>query len=199
MISIVIPTITGREHLLEKTIEAIRENTDSDCEVIEAKDRPTCGQGWNAGIEMAEGEFVCLLADDLLPFPGWDEAAIQAVEDGVWPSPWIQRPDGSTEARGSMGAGQLLGESTPDETVCNSSPIPFFRRADWEKIGPCLPIHYYGDDFLAWRARSAGLQIELRGSYRFTHLEGTLGRGEVQQRAMADRLIYLKTISGEET
>lgn len=195
-LSIILPTITGREDLLAVTREAYETTVEGEAEIIVVRERPTIGEAWNAGVAEAEGEFLLLGADDLVPFPGAVEAAIEAAGRNLYPVPWITRPDGSTEARGSMGGGMLLGDSTPEGTICNSSPIPFFSRAIADRLGPALPIHYYADDHLGWRARTCGLSIRLVSAYRFQHLEGTVGRPAVQARAMADRDAYLAAASG---
>lgn len=195
-LSIILPTIAGREELLDLTTAAYDQTVADPAEIVVVSERPTIGEAWNAGMIEAEGEYVLLGADDLVPFPGAVEAAIEAAERGVYPAPWITRPDGSTEASGSMGGGMLLGAATPDGTICNSSPIPFFARSLWDAIGTSLPIHYYADDYLAWRARGAGLEIEVVSDYRFTHLEGTVGRPAVQARAGTDRESYLQAVEG---
>lgn len=200
-LSIILPTITGREELLDATTAAYGETVGVEAEIVVVRERSTCGEAWNAGADEAEGDYVLLGADDLVPFPGAVEAAISAADDGIYPSPWITRPDGSTEARGSMGGGMLLGAETPEGTPCNSSPIPFFPRAAWTgekypRLGPSLPIHYFADDYLAWRARRSGFRIEVVGAYRFTHLEGTVGRTAVQVRAAEDRDRFLRAVTG---
>jgi len=202
-VSIILPTIAGREDLLAVTRDAYSQTIDAEAEIVVVRERPTIGQAWNAGAAEAEGEYLLLGADDLVPFPGAVEAGIEAAADGVYPSPWITNPDGSTVARGSMGGGMLLGAETPERTICNSSPIPFFPRKAWGeeaivRLGPSLPIHYYADDYLAWRARRAGFRIEVVGGYHFQHLEGIVGRPAVQARAMADRDSYLRTVTGIE-
>lgn len=202
-VSIILPTIAGREDLLAVTREAYEQTVQGEAEIIVVRERPTIGEAWNAGAAEAEGEFLLLGADDLVPFPGAVEAAIDAASEmgdsasgGIYPVPWITRPDGSTEARGSMGGGMLLGSEAPEGTVCNSSPIPFFARSAWKAAGPSIHAHYYADDYLGWRARVVGLDVRLVGAYHFQHLEGTVGRPAVQARAVADRNLYLQTVTG---
>ena len=202
-VSIILPTIAGREDLLAVTRDAYSQTIDDEAEIIVVRERSTIGEAWNAGAAEAEGEFLLLGADDLVPFPGAVAAAIEVAEEmgdaaygGIYPVPWITRPDGSTEARGSMGGGMLLGSETPEGTVCNSSPIPFFARSAWAAAGPSIHAHYYADDYLGWRARVVGLDVRLIGAYHFQHLEGTVGRPAVQARAMDDRAAFLRAASG---
>lgn len=197
LVSIILPTIAGREDLLAVTRDAYSQTIDAEAEIIVVRERPTIGEAWNAGADQAEGEFLLLGADDLVPFPDAVAAGIDAAKDGIYPSPWITNPDGSTVVRGSLGGGMLLADTTPEGTICNSSPIPLLRHDHWAKAGPSIPAHYYADDYLGWAARAkAELEVRLVGAYRFAHLEGTVGRPAVQARAMADRDLYLATVSG---
>lgn len=71
MISVVIPTVAGREHSLERCLAAYRAT--ADVELIVLADRQTCGVAWQEGIEQATGDYLHLSADDLEPHPGWDQ------------------------------------------------------------------------------------------------------------------------------
>lgn len=192
MISVVIPTITGREHLFEQTVAAYRET--ADVEVITVKNRTTCGEAWTAGAKLATGDFLHLSADDLIPHEGWAEAAIEAVASDWYPSPRLVRPDGSIESDGSMGGGMLLPEHKC-VVACVSSPFPFMATTEWQEIGPCPPIHYYADDYLATMARAFGLSPMAVPAYCFTHLEGTHGRDRVVARSAQDRQTFLDLIA----
>lgn len=196
-VSIILPTITGREDLLAVTREAYEQTVQGEAEIIVVRERPTIGEAWNAGAAEAEGEFLLLGADDLVPVGQAVAEGIEAARAGIYPSPWITRPDGSTEARGSLGGGMLLGAETPEGTPCNSSPVPLLSRESWRKAGPSIHAHYFADDYLGWAARAkAKLDVQLVGPYQFVHLEGTVGRPAVQARAMDDRDLYLRTVTG---
>lgn len=199
MISVVIPTIPGREALLERTIDRIERTVwavNHEVEFIVPRGHATCGEGWNAGAEKATGDYLCLAADDMLPEDGgtW-AAAIDAAVAGVYPAPWIVNPDGSTLCCGTLGSGLLLNGSARDGLpVCNS-PVPFMRRELWEQIGPSIPAHCYSDDYLAYRARLAGLSVEVRRAFRFTHLDGQPGHQSLVARAVFDREMYAEAVS----
>lgn len=180
-ISVVIPTIRGRNKLLQQTIAAYQRT--GDFELIVVRGRKTIGDAWNAGAEVAHGDFLHFSADDVEPQPGWAEAAMDAVERNIYPAPRITKLDWSLEACGSLGAGMLLGE-VADGTVCNNSAFPFMRMEDWRLIGPAPDIHYYADDYLSWRARQyAGLEIRVVRDYCLHHLEGSVGRATHQAAA----------------
>jgi glycosyltransferase involved in cell wall biosynthesis len=189
-VSVIIPTIKGRESLCERTVAAFRATVPaSDLQIVVVKERPNIGRAWNDGIEAADGDYVMLAADDILPHPGWLEAARDAVERTCYPAPLIEKVDGQVLATGSMGGGWLLTGCADWAPVC-SSQFPFLRRYWWREIGPCLPIHYFADDYLAARARAAGITVAYREGYALTHLEGTEGRDEMVGNAMTDRLQF---------
>jgi glycosyltransferase involved in cell wall biosynthesis len=195
VISVVIPTIRGREDLLEQTMHAFEQTATDTIEFVIPRGRPTCGEAWNAGAAKATGDYLLLAADDMAPHEGWAPAALAAADDGVYPAPWILRVDGSTECCGTLGSGLLLDENARDGLpVCNS-PVPFLRRELWDQIGPAIPAHCYSDDYLAYRARLAGLAVEVRRDYLFTHLDGQVGHQPLIQRAAADRAMYAEAVS----
>lgn len=189
-VSVVIPTIKGREELCEKTVASFRATFPGpELEIVLVKDRMTIGVAWNDGAPACSGDYLMLAADDVLPHPGWHTAAIEAAEDDYYPSPRLDNPDGSVLATGSMGGGWLL-TGCADWAPVVSSQFPFMRRELWREIGPSLEIHYFADDYLAARARSCGLIPVYREGYRMTHLEGTAGREEMVRNAMTDRLQF---------
>lgn len=194
MIAVVIPTLPGREELYERTVAAYRAT--ADVTIITVRNRPMIGQAWDDGGNAAmqtDAHYLHLSADDVLPHEGWAEAAIGAVRAGFHPSPRILNEDGSLHSCGTMGGGMLLPECA-DRTLCGTSPFPFMVLDEWPLIGPCLHIGYYADDYLAWRARSAGREVAVIRDYCLTHLEGTVGRAQSVKRAMQDRATYLATV-----
>jgi hypothetical protein len=195
VISLVVPTIRGREDLLERTVAAFKATAESDLEIIVPREYKTCGEAWNVGAETATGDYLCLAADDMEPVEGWEAAAIKAADDDVYPAPWILRVDGTTECCGTLGAGLLLDESARDGLpVCNS-PVPFMRREEWPHLGPTIPAHCYSDDFLGYRARLAGLRVEVRREYKFIHLDGQVGHQPLVIRSGADRELFAREVS----
>ena len=194
-ISVVIPTIHGRDDLLEQTLDAIEATAGCEVEFIVPRGHATCGEGWNAGAARASGDFLMLAADDMIPHEGWAHAAVTAARRGVYPAPLIVNPDGSTLCCGTLGSGLLLtGDARDGLPVCNS-PVPFMRTHLWAEIGPSIPAHCYSDDYLAYRARLAGLSVEVRRAFKFTHLDGQPGHGPLVARSMMDRLMYAEAVS----
>lgn len=190
--TIIVPTTRGREESLALTLDALRATVPlADVEILVPRDYPTVGQAWSAGLEDAHGARVCLYADDMIAHPGWYEAAHQALDADIYPSPRLLLPDGGVQACGSLGGGLMLPDC-PDGTECLSSDIPFLPRDVLDRALP--PIHYYSDDFCAVLARRAGLLPEVVRAYQFTHMTTRVGTDRVVARAQADRARFLREV-----
>lgn len=190
MISVVVPCVDGREPLLEQTRQAYAQHsTGHELEWIVVKNRPDAGTAWNEGAALATGDYLHLTCDDMAPHPGWADVATLAADDGVFPSPRLLNLDGSLHSCGTLGGGLTLPECR-DGFPALASPLPFVRR-EWWTPDACLAVHYYADDWLGFLARASGLRVEVRRGYLFTHLEGTVGRQRMVDRAMTDRQTFL--------
>ncbi len=180
MISIVIPTVTGREDFFERCVYAYEHNTANPIELIVYKDLPTCGRGWIKGAEDATGEYVHFTADDLEPALGWDVAAIEAVDKGIWPIAAINRDTTALMA-------------TDWQPTDARNTVPFLNRPMLEAALPLLDAHYYTDDWVDYRVRMAGYPGAYRTGYRFTHYRADYKRGAGMtepERMDYDRRIY---------
>lgn len=197
-VSIVIPTIKGREDLFDTTLAAYKKTKPKtvEFEFIKPTGYSTIGEAWQVGALKASGQFTHLTADDISPQDGWLDAAINATNRNEWPCPRILNADGSLHSCGTLGGGMLLGECGDIE--CASSPFPFYRTERFVQLGPIPPIHYYADDYLGWKARRAGLIPTVCRDYLLVHQEGIGGRDAVVRRAAADRQIFLDLIAGGE-
>lgn len=194
-VSIVIATVRGREKELQENLAALHASAGEDeFEIIVIRDHSSIGQAANIGAAAASGDYIALIADDMIPHPGWVKAAKIAADLGYYPAPRIDNPDGSVLATGSMGGGWILTDCADWAPVC-SSQLPFMNREAWADIGPSLEIGYYMDDYLSARARAAGLIVAYREGYRFTHIEGTAGHAELASRWMTDRLQFEQAMS----
>lgn len=171
-ISVVIPTVDGREDHYERCYAAYSERTPWSLEILTVRNENSCGNAWQKGAEVATGQFLHFTADDLEPLEGWSEIAIGAAERGELPAPRMLQPDGSLYGAYPWG-------NPADGTPVTMSVVPFFERELWSKIGPMLPDHhYYTDNFVSWRAERAGLKITYQGSsYAFIHHWAQAKRG----------------------
>jgi len=170
LISVVIPTITGRENSLARTIAAYNFTTNAKIEWLIYKDRPTCGIAWNEGIAEATGDYIHLSADDLEPQPGWYEAAWSKINHGFLPAPRILKPDGTLESCG------WDDQERPDGTPEEFSRIPFAPKEWFWEMGPMLETHYMGDYYFGALGRRIGILTVIARDYLFIHHHEMTGR-----------------------
>jgi hypothetical protein len=168
-ITVVIPTVKGREHHLTRCMSAY-DATYPNCELIIVRDKPACGIAWQIGADKSSGDYIHFTADDLAPHEGWAEAAIHGADQGTLPAPKI--------INGITGNEDELGPVRPDGFFTR---IPFCSRAQWEKIGPMIPIHYYTDNWFSWRGFQEGYESVEATGYTFTHFWAQEGRGTPNQ------------------
>lgn len=191
LITVVVPTIAGREDHYKRCVDAYAARSVYRLQLVTVRDLPTCGEAWNVGAEQAEGDFLHFSADDLEPHEGWDVAAVEAVGNGHLPAPRILNPGRSVDYCGEHGL------DLPDGTVVGMSVIPFMSRAMWDAIGPVLPIHYYSDNWISYRAGLAGFKTVVYRRFEFTHHWAQPGRGagmSYSQRMAFDRARYVAEV-----
>lgn len=172
MISIILPTLPERAHSLKQTREAFTVNTVGEYELIVIDGKPSAGQAWNAGVQMAKGDYFLFGCDDMVCHAGWDVPAVETVDAGKIPAPVLYGEDGRMQT-----CGGLWGHWLDDWQVTASTCIvPFCSRDQWQgethirpPIGPMLNIHYFSDNAFSDRCKEAGLDIVVRRDYAFTH------------------------------
>jgi hypothetical protein len=184
LISVVIPTIRGREGLFRQCVKDYRELTPN-VEIIDVHDAPSCGIAWQTGSRVASGEYLHLSADDLEPLKGWWEAGIRAVRNRIVPASRVWRPTGKIES------GVAWDRDGRDGQPAVLAQVPFCSMEDWfGGIGPMVPLQYYSDNWFQRRAEAIGLSCVLVDKYEFIHHRPQGPReGEWEQMA-ADRLEY---------
>lgn len=185
MISVVIPTIDGREELFEQCVRDYQELSPPDTEIIVVKNMPNCGSAWQKGADSAHGDYLHLTADDIEPLEGWWEAALLAWEYGAVPAARVFRPDGGLESAvrwetpGADGAAAFL---------CQ---IPFCSMDTWRAhIGPMIPTQYYSDNWFTDKAEAAGYRCRLKHGYDFVHHRPRYLRQGEQEQMLHDRSQY---------
>jgi len=185
LISVVIPTVAGREDHYQRCVEAYLSRTRS-CrpEIVTELDHPSCGLAWQAGAERASGDIIHLTCDDIEPLDGWDIAAMEAVERHVLPGPLV-RQAGSLEP-------QSWGHELPDWSPVKMSTLAFMTRDLWEQVQPLFTAHYYTDDFISERAKHAGWDIQVVHGYSFLHHWAQVKRGAGFSEF--DRMLHDKTL-----
>lgn len=173
---IVIPTITARQEYLAECLKAYIETLGPIGEPYEygfcvVLDKPTCGEGWNAGARQARKfgyKYVHMTADDLIPHPGWLDVAVETVEHegNFLPGALVFDPDYSLPSHGN----QVLPEWYPT----GGASVPFLKTEDWIDIPD---IHYWSDNAFDHAQREKnGKTFVTRSRYAFTHHTAQAGR-----------------------
>jgi hypothetical protein len=192
VISVIIPTVPGREGIFERVRAAYMASfrgTDREFEILVEWDHPTVGCAWQAGAEKARGDYIHMGNDDCEPWPMWWRDAVEAADRGLLPSPMVRNDQGYPQALPKWG--QVADDWTPVECAT----IPFLSRAQWEAVQPLLLSHYYSDNFITTRAKAAGYECVLRLGYAFTHFWATERRG-AGMASQFDRDTYDKHLYG---
>lgn len=170
MLSVVVPTISGREFSLDRALTAYHETLKGeDYEVIVIKDAPTWPTACNRGYEKANGDVIHFTADDLEPLPGWHVDALKALaERDELPAPAVY--DYSPQGRFANA------EDGPDGALTHFTRIPIMTRDQYERIGIWPEIVYYADLWVSEKARTIGIETRLIYSYAFVHHWSQVGR-----------------------
>jgi hypothetical protein len=193
-VSIVIPTVTGREDHFERCREAYRTRTAAPYEILAELDHATCGLAWQAGAQRATGDYIHLTCDDLEPLAGWDTAAITCADAGSAPAPKV------TDARnGALQSRPSWGQEFPDGIDTGMSLIPFLTRQMWEAVQPLFTAHYSTDTFISFRAREAGWIPVMCNGYAFLHhwaqVRRGANKGSDQIRMVHDEVLYEQAVA----
>lgn len=147
-------------------------------QTIVIQDRETCAIAWNEGTAQAEGEYVHLTADDIVPHAGWWEAAVAAAEQGYIPAPLILNSDGSVQSCGNST------KRVPTGSAAEICRIPWGPRGLLQSIHFPEDMHYYTDNYYSWAARKQSIETRVEQGYLFTHHLAP------ERREMADERLY---------
>lgn len=175
MLSIVIPTITGREESYRRCQQAYLATMPHDWEIITVTDRKNWPAACNEGFLHATGDYLHFTADDLEPLPGWWEEAL----------PWIEKHD-------ELPAPKVFNHSAdgvwdnrvdgPDKGVPHFTRIPLMTRSQYERIGPWPEMDYGADVWLSEKGRALGIETRMFHSYAFVHHWEQVGRIDTPER-----------------
>lgn len=161
MLSVIIPTMEGREVSLARSIASYEDTLEGlDHEIIIIQDAPTWPSACNMGYEKALGDMLHFTADDLEALPGWWEDALPWLYDhDELPAPRVLNPDGSWD-------NAIDG---PDGAVPEFTRIPLMTHDQYERIGPWPEYNYVADVWLSLKARTLGIETRMFHSYAFIH------------------------------
>jgi glycosyltransferase involved in cell wall biosynthesis len=170
-LSIVIPTISGREESLARCI-ASYEDTLRDGpshEIIQIKDSPTWPSACNKGYRQSKGDVVHFTADDLEALPSWWKRPLEHLKShNELPAPRVfdYRPDGKF----------ANAEDGEDGDLTWFTRIPIMTRTQYEAIGEWPNIIYYMDVWVSEKARAIGIETRMVYGYDFVHHWSQVGR-----------------------
>ena len=173
-LSVVIPTVTGRERSLDRAIKSYDETLEHfPYELIIIQDEPNWPTACNKGFLEANGDLIHFTADDLQALPGWWEDVVPWLADhDELPAPRVLNADGTWD-----NAVDGVDRGTPHFTR-----IPIMTRNQYERIGPWPEIDYASDVWLSERARTLGIETRMFHSYAFIHYWEQVGRIDTQDR-----------------
>lgn len=180
-VAVVVPTITGREDSLQRTLHAYAETLAEEThQVFVIRDRPCWPAACNAGAREATlwgADLIHYGADDLVPVPGWLDPCLPVLQAGELPAPqvynyqvtdppWSQALDG------------------PPGSVCAFTRVPILTVEMALAIGDWPEIIYYADCWVSDKARALGWPTRVVAGYGFVHFWDQRGRLDGDPEAM---------------
>lgn len=168
-LSIVMPTMAGRDVELARTVAAYEALTPVPIEWIMERGYDNCGAAWNAGVSKAKGEIVHMGADDIEPeTDAWWPAAMGVIGQGGVPLGWVREDDAG-----------VFGRDFPRVVIC--------RREWWQDVPE---VHYYSDNAFGDLMAETGHQPIVAEGFDFYHRRSMIGRDESAERVGRDREAY---------
>lgn len=165
-VSIVIPTVTGREKWLDRCARAYELQCPK-AQIIVIKDEKSCGIAWQKGCELSDRKYVHFTADDILPGSDWVREAAQCLDNGSIPAATV------VDSRGRLA---VCDSPLGDMGLWPNVLVPLLTQ-DLLSSGEWLaPIHYGSDDWVTYTAVRRGFQVTRLTTYRMTHYVAGEGR-----------------------
>jgi glycosyltransferase involved in cell wall biosynthesis len=182
-LTVVIPTITGRETDVARCINAY-EATSPDAALIIVKDKTSWPAACNEGYRQSTGDIIHFTADDLEPLPGWWQEATAAMKtEDILPAAKVlnHSADGVWDNAG-------------DGPFPHFTRVPIMRRDQYERIGEWPEFNYVADVWVSEKGRTLGIETRMFHSYAFVHHWAQVGRrdGPQDMAAAANTLTELR-------
>jgi hypothetical protein len=175
-LSIVLPTIPGREAEVARTIEIYEYRTHVPIEWIIERGHDNCGAAWNAGAPKATGEVLHMGADDIEPETDqWLPAALWAFHNGHVPLGYVREDEIGT-----------FGRDFARVVIC--------RREWWE---PVIEQQYWSDNHFDDLMRAAGHTPEIAEGFDFYHRKSMVGRDESRMEREREAYRALREVASE--
>jgi hypothetical protein len=167
-LSVVIPTITGREDHVANTIDAYA-TTAPDAELVVVKDKTSWPAACNEGYRQSTGGIVHFTADDLEPLPGWWQEVTAALEtEDILPAAKVMNHAADGEWDNAVDG--------PDGGYPHFTRVPIMRRDQYERIGEWPEFNYVADVWVSEKGRTLGIPTRMFHSYAFVHHWAQHGR-----------------------
>lgn len=168
-LSVIIPTLTGREESLGRIERAYLATGPWSMEIVVVKDKASWPTACNAGYLKARGDVLHFGADDLEPLPGWHEEVL----------PWLEENDELPAAKvlnhSADGEWDNRGDGA-DRELTHFTRVPILTREQYVRIGRWPEYNYVADVWLSEKGRSLGIQTRIFHSYAFVHHWAQEGR-----------------------
>lgn len=164
MLSVIIPTIKGREASLKRcfgSYKATLKDSGVPHEFVIVHDMKNWPAACNSGAKIAKGDMLHFTADDLEALPGWHKEALWTVVLGELPAPRVMN-------HSADGVFDNAGDG-PDGALTQFTRIPLMTREQYDAIGPWPEIDYCSDVWLSERGRRLGYPTRMVYSYAFVH------------------------------
>jgi hypothetical protein len=187
-ISIIIPTVDGRKHSLERTRIAYKEETPG-AEIITVPNYASCGEAWLVGAEKATQPYIHFTADDIIPKPDWWLEATLMLDLGIIPVCRV------IKGYGNIGEEHTMNVPCGDLGDPPNVMVPFLTRGMLDSGRCLLPIHYGSDSWVSYWAVKNGHLVARCESYQVTHYMAPQGR--VPHRQIKDMQFFITAMEEE--
>lgn len=175
LLSIILPTIEGREESLERCWFAYSATAPEEIEIIVVWDKANWPTACNEGFRRAEGDYLHFTADDLEPLAGWWQEAL------AWLDSYDELPAPKVMNYSADGVWDNAVDG-PDKGVPHFTRIPIMTCSQYERIGPWPEIDYGADVWLSEKGRTLGIETRMIHSYAFVHHWEQAGRIDTPER-----------------
>lgn len=176
MLSIILPTITGRSKDLKRCKASYERTLDGvEYEFVIVRNKPNWSIACNLGAKKAKGDVLHFTADDIEALPGWHVDALKHLEETD------ELPAALVWNHSDFGDPDNLDDGVDGDPVWFTR-VPILRRDQYDRIGPWPELDYNSDIWLSERGRVLGMETRLIGSYRFVHHWSQVGRIDSPER-----------------
>lgn len=191
LISVVVPTISGREDTFARCVESYERTLDGEeFEIVVVKDMKNWPTACNAAYKKTKGDIIHFTADDLEAVDGWHVEAIKSLKArDELPAPRVYDHELNGHFHNEVDG--------VDGQLTRFTRIPICTRDQYERIGIWPDMDYNSDIWFSERGRILGIETRMIYSYTFIHHWSGVGRlDSEEQLAEAHRLYVAECAAG---